>query len=112
MAAADITIIESPATIEGDTTGAIITKSTAFPQMSGFLRNHGPSDVYCLVSVTTAAAVLANVATTGAQAQLQVPLPVGGVLPWLKHYGSIAHKCKAGTAVMSWIPDHNARRQG
>ena len=108
MASAAITIVESPATIESDTSEAVITKDSTMDSLSGNLRNHGPADVWLKVSVTITAA--ATVATTGAQAQLQAPLPAGGDMPWLRHYQSVAHVTAAGTAVLSWVPDHNARR--
>ena len=106
MASAAITVNESPATIESDTTEAVITKATGLVPMQGELRNHGPADVWCVVAVTGAAA---TVVTTGAQAQLQVPLAAGGSLPWLRHYTSVAHKTAAGTAVLSWVPNHSSR---
>lgn len=102
MASAAITIVESPATIESDTTEAVITKDTNLPALRGVLRNHGSADVYCVVSVTSTPA--SSVATTGAQAQLQFPLPAGGEVQWLKHYQSLAHKTAAGTSVLSWLP--------
>lgn len=108
MASAAITVTHNPATIESDTTEAVITKDTDKPMMSGELRNHGPSDVWCKVSITSTAA--ATVVTTGAQAQLQVPLPAGGSIPWLHHYQTLAHKTAAGAATLSWVPDHTARR--
>ena len=109
MASAAITIISQPATIESDTSEAVITKNTDLYHMEGELRNHGPADVWCIVSVTTTAAV--NVVTTGAQAQRQVPLPAGGVLPWMEHYYSLAHKTAAGTATLSWVPSSNLNRR-
>ncbi len=108
MASAALTVIEQPATIESDTTEAVITKDTGMVDLSGYLHNVGTVDVWCKVSVTTTAA--ATVVTTGAQAQLQVPLPAGGSLPWLKHYQSIAHKTAGGASTLAWVPDHNARR--
>ena len=113
MAAADITLAENACTIESTSTGAVITKpgigsNVATPKlhnMRGYLRNHGSADVYCLISITSTAAVLGSVVTTGAQAQLQVPLPAGGTLPWLEHYMSIAHTPAGGTATLSWTPE-------
>ena len=70
--------------------------------MEGVLQNHGPEDVYLSVSVSSSAPDA--VATTGAQAQLQVPLPAGGELKWKKHYTKVAHKTIGGTAVLSWKP--------
>lgn len=113
MAAADITLAESVCTIESDATGAVITKpgldsnilTPNLSSMFGYLRNHGSADVYCLVSITSTKAVLGSVVTTGAQAQLQVPLPAGGTLPWLSTYKSIAHKTAGGTATLSWTPE-------
>jgi len=113
MAAADITLAENACSIESDGTGAVISKpgiggNVSTPDLSsmwGYLRNHGNADVWCLISITSTKAVLASVATTGAQAQLQVPLPAGGTLPWLSHYKSIAHKTAGGTATLSWTPE-------
>ena len=104
MASAAITVVENPATIESDTSEAVITKSTSFPLMQGYLTNHGPADVWCKTSVTGTAA--STVVTTGAQAQHQFPLPAGQSIPWLRHYFSIAHKTAAGTAILSWTPDN------
>lgn len=109
MASAAITISEQPATIESDTSEAVITKQASLRNMQGELRNHGPADAWLKISVDQDAAA-AGVVTTGAQAQLQVPLPAGGSLPWLHHYHSVAHKTAAGTATLSWVPDHHARR--
>lgn len=115
MASAAITIVENPATIESDTSEAVITKNTSMGdggglvRMEGTLRNHGPADVWLKVSVV-AGTPAATVVTTGAQAQLQVPLPAGSSLPWLFHYATIAHKTAAGTAVLSWVPHHATRR--
>jgi hypothetical protein len=44
------------------------------------------------------------VATTGAQAVDQVPLPAGASIEVLRRYYTIAHKTAAGTAVLSWRP--------
>lgn len=108
MASAAITIVEAPATIESDATEAVITKDATIPLVRGELRNHGPADVWCKVAVdgTTPATVV----TTGAQAQLQVPLPAGGVLPWLRFYSGVAHKTAGGTATLSWVP--NVQEEG
>ena len=103
MASAAITIIEQPATVESTSSEAVITKDTSLLNMEGELRNHGAADVWCKVSVTTTAP--SSVVTTGAQAQLQVPLPSGGSLPWLAHYTAVAHKTVSGTATLSWVPD-------
>ncbi len=114
MASAAITIIENPATIESDTTEAVITKQTLtareFENMSGYLNNHGPADVWLVVSVVVGTAAV-SVATTGAQAQLQIPLPMGASFPWLCIYASVAHKTAAGTATLSWEPSHESRRR-
>lgn len=104
MAVGAITIVENPATIETDSTGATITKSTDLPRMEGVLHNHGPEDVWLSVSVSSSAPDA--VVTTGAQAQLQVPLPAGGELPWLWHYTKITHKTAGGTSTLSWKPSH------
>lgn len=102
MASAAITIVNTPATIESDTSEAVITKDTTMPALAGELRNHGSADVWCVVSITNTAA--STVVTTGAQAQLQIPLPAGGSIPWLVHYKSLAHKTAAGSATLSWVP--------
>lgn len=107
MASAAITIVENPATIESDTTEAVITKSTSFPGMEGELVNHGPADVWCKTSVTSTAA--ATVVTSGAQAQHQFPLPAGASIAWLPTYFSIAHLTAAGTATLSWRPARQRR---
>ena len=107
MASAAITVTENPCTIESDTSEAVITKNASFPDLHGELRNHGPSDVWCKVSVTSTPA--ATVVTTGAQAQLQIPLAAGGSIPWLNIYRTLAHKTAAGTATLSWVPSHSAR---
>lgn len=112
MASTAITVIEQPATIESDTSEAVITKHsistsapepTGLPAMEGTLINHGPNDVWMKVSVVQGTAA-ASVVTTGAQAQLQVPLPAGGEFEWLPQYSSIAHKTASGTAVLSFRP--------
>lgn len=112
MAAADITLARNPAVIESDTTGAIITKVAAFDganvvsrALSGLLMNHGPNDLYLLFSVSDTPAVLADVATDNGQGQLECILPVNGEIKWLPHYGSAAHKCAVGTAVLTWRPE-------
>jgi|ERR1043166_6481033 hypothetical protein len=107
MASAAITIVENPATVESDSSEAVITKDTSLKNMCGFLQNVGTTDVWLKVSVTDTAA--ATVVTTGAQAQNQVPLPAGGVFPWLKHYKSVAHKTAGGTSTLAWVPSHNGR---
>lgn len=105
MASAAITVVQSPATIESDTSEAVITNggTTILKQFVGELRNHGPADVWCKISVDINTPA-ATVVTTGAQAQLQVPLPAGACIPILVHYKSIAHKTAAGTATLSWVP--------
>lgn len=102
MASTAITIVENPATIESDTTEAVITKNTLLVDMEGVLTNHGSADAWLKISVTSTAA--ATVVTTGAQAQLQCPLPAGASIDWLPHYSSIAHKTAAGTSTLSWKP--------
>lgn len=102
MASAAISIVETPATIESDSSEAVITKTAAFYTMEGYLINHGPADVWCKVSDTDTAA--SSVVTTGAQAQKQVPLPAGSQLEWLPSYNTVAHKTAAGTAILSWQP--------
>ena len=102
MASSAITIIEQPATVECDGSEALITKNTLLYCMEGVLTNHGPADAWLKISVTSTAA--ATVVTTGAQAQLQCPLPAGASIDWLPHYQSIAHKTAAGTATLSWKP--------
>jgi hypothetical protein len=107
MASAAITLAENPATIESDTSEVVITNASGLrggKTFQGELRNHGPADVYCKVSVTPGTPA-ATVATTGAQAQLQIPLPAGSSIPILFHYFTIAHKTASGTAVLSWVPD-------
>lgn len=108
MASAALTVVENPATIESDTSEAVITKDATLQNMSGFLSNVGTTDVWCVVSVNSTVAV--TVVTTGAQAQRQFPLPAGGTIPWLKHYKTLAHKTAGGTSTLVWHPDHSARR--
>lgn len=107
MASAAITLSEQPATVESDSTSATITISTALLGLNGFLTNHGPADVWCSVSVSSAAAD--TVVTTGAQAQLQVPLPAGSTLQILPHYTSIKHLTASGIATLSFRPAVYAR---
>lgn len=107
MAAAAITIVGNPATLESDTTGAVITNGSTdqLPAFCGELRNHGPADVWVKVSQDTRSpATAAGVVTTGAQAQNQIPLAAGDSIPIKHDYKSIAHKTAAGTAVLSWVP--------
>lgn len=107
MAAAAITITGVCATIESDTTGAVITNGAASerPSFCGELRNHGQADVWLLVSQRLeSAATVANVVTTGAQAQNQIPLPAGATVLIRNDYKTIAHKTASGTAVLSWMP--------
>lgn len=99
MASAALTILEQPATIESDTSEAVLTKSMT--GLSGELRNAGPADVWCKAAVAGAAA---TVVMTGAQAQLQFPLPAGASFPWLRHYTSVAHKTAGGLATLGWFP--------
>ncbi len=108
MASAAITVTENPATIESDSSEAVITKDTAMKNMAGFLSNVGTTDVFCVVSVNDTVAV--TVVITGAQAQRQFPLPAGATIPWLHHYKTLAHKTAGGTSTLVWFPDHNARR--
>lgn len=105
MASAAITIVESPATIESDGNEAVITNgsATAIPKFIGELRNHGPADVWLKIGVVPGTNA-ATVVTTGAQAQLQCPLPAGSSLPVNDNYANIAHVTAAGTAVLSWVP--------
>lgn len=104
MAATAITIVESPATIEADETGAVITKNTGLNQMSGVLVNAGLVTVWLKISLTDTAATAP--ALTNAQAQLTVGLPPGANFPWLAHYKSIFHKTAAGTtSTLYWYPD-------
>lgn len=113
MAAAAITLSDNVATLESDSTGAVISNGTtetnsetaAKPRVRGELRNHGPSDVYCFISQDERdAALTSDVVTTGAQAQQQVPLPAGASIPIYKDFKTIAHKTAAGTATLSFIP--------
>lgn len=108
MASADITVVENPATIESDTTERVITKSDLLRHMSGLLVNASTVDTWCKVSINDTPA--SGVATTGAQAQLQFPLPAGASFAWLSHYKTIAHKTAASAAVLAWIPDKEYRR--
>lgn len=106
MASAAITVVQNPATIESDTSEAVITNGSSSvngQQYTGELRNHGPNDVWCKVSVTFGTSAT-TVATTGAQAQLQIPLPAGSSIPIYKNYYTIAHKTASGTATLSWVP--------
>lgn len=105
MASAALTINEFPATIESDTSEAVITNGSLgqLNKVVGELRNHGPADVWLKIGTIPGTAA-ASVVTSGAQAQLQVPLPAGAVLPINKNYSSIAHVTVAGTAVLSWVP--------
>mgnify|MGYP001562747783 CR=1 FL=1 len=100
MASAAITVVENPATIEGDTSEAVITKGLA--NMKGYLTNAGTSDTFLKVSLTDTAA--SGVATTNAQAQLIVPLIAGATIEILRSYKSIAHKMAAGTTTLAWFP--------
>lgn len=102
MASAAITIVDSPATIESDSTEAVITKNTEMRSLSGYLSNVGQVDTWLVVSVTSTAA--ASVVTTGAQAFLQIPLPAGGVFYWRPQYRSVAHKTAGGTTTLAWMP--------
>jgi len=118
MASAAYTLTAAPATIESDTSEAVLSNganvyhqgATSTPENilsryceEGFLVNHGPSDVWVVVSqVRDTAAV--TVATTGAQAVNQIPLPAGGFLRIIRQYFSLAHKTAAGTATLSWQP--------
>lgn len=102
MASAAITITNNPATIESDSTEALITKDTALLQLEGELVNHGPQDVWCKASLTDTAA--ATVVTSGAQAQNQFPLPAGAKIDWLPNYKSIAHVTVAGSSTLSFRP--------
>lgn len=104
MASAAITISEYPATIETDTSEAVITKG--LDQMEGDLVNASAVGAFLKISVTSAAA--ASVATTNAQAQLIVPLPAGCNCPILKSYQSIAHKTAGGAGVLAWFPARGA----
>lgn len=107
MAAAAITISGNVATIESDSTGAVITNgdSLAVKSFRGELRNHGPADVWLKISQSTGApATAAGVDVTGAQAQNQLPLPAGSVTPVTYDMKSIAHKTAAGVATLSWVP--------
>ena len=109
MAAAAITIIENPATIESDATGAVITK--ALRNMSGYLCNLGTADVFMFASVDDRVpATTAAVAVTNAQAQQIFVLPAGASMPWLRSYNSIAHKTASGTAVLIWYPEYSVGR--
>lgn len=107
MAAAAITVVGNPATIESDTTGAVITNGSldTLPAFCGELRNHGPADVWLMISQDTRTpATTAGVVTTAAQAQNQVPLPAGALIKIKHDYRSVAHKTAAGTATLSWVP--------
>lgn len=104
MAAAAITIIGNVATLESDTTGAVITNG-GDSRYCGELRNHGPADVWLFISQDARdLALTSDVVTTGAQAQQQIPLPAGSSLTIKHDYGTISHKTAAGTAILSWVP--------
>jgi hypothetical protein len=106
MASAAITINEYPATIETDSSEAVITKDLAL--MEGDLVNAGTVNTWLKISVTSTAA--ASVATTNAQCQLMVPLPAGCNCPILKGYKSIAHKTAGAAGVLAWFPARGATR--
>lgn len=111
MAAAAITLADNPATIESDSTGAVITNGSQDgigSSVDGYLRNHGPADVWLLISQSTVtAAAVASIVTTGAQAQGQVPLPAGSAICIREDYRTIAHKTAAGLATLSFVPDED-----
>lgn len=102
MASAAITTTITCATIESSTTEALITKDTAVPTLEGYLRNAGPADVWCKASYTNTGA--ATVVTSGAQAQLQFPLPAGASFPWKADVKSVAHVTASGLATLAWYP--------
>lgn len=109
MAASNITIYDYPATIESDSTGAVISKaahgSASLYGEFGELRNHGDADVFLFISTDSGdPATTGDVVTTGAQGQQQVPLPAGGSVMIWKDYLTIAHKTASGTAILSWVP--------
>ena len=109
MASAAITLAGNPCTIESDTSEAVITNGSSTEgsiRFMGELRNHGSADVWLKIEENGAAA---SVVTTGAQAQKQLPLPAGSSIQVLKSYSSIAHKCAAGTATLSWMPRRDWR---
>lgn len=113
MASAAITITGQPATIESDTSEAVITNGEKVTDGNGFrvnwrtrygeLYNMGPADVFVKVSVDPNTPA-ASVATTLAQAQAQFPLPAGGYLTIRKTFYTIAHLTVAGTATLAWSP--------
>lgn len=112
MASAAITITGgAPATIESDSTGNVITCLNASRGgCVGRLYNLGSADVWARVELDDTAGAASDVATTGAQAQLQVPIPADGWLDILTHYRSVAHKTAAGTAVLVWQPQHSGSK--
>lgn len=100
MAAAAITIVENPATIECDGTGAVITK--AMRNLTGVLANGSSVKVWLGISVTDTAATAP--ALTDAQAQLVIGLAAGAQIDWLPHYNSIFHKTAGAAAYLYWVP--------
>ncbi len=104
MASAAITISVSVATIESDSSGAVITK--AMTGLCGYLYNLGPSNVFAKVIYGNGTAPAAtDAATTLAQAQNQVCIPSGGWLRVTKQISAIAHETISGIAALSWQPD-------
>lgn len=107
MASAAITVTDQPATIESDSSEAVITLGYG---KGGMLYNVGSTDVYAKVSRTSTEA--ATVVTSGAQAQYQVPIPAGGSLRVLPHYRSVAHKTISGSSTLAWQPGLDGMRGG
>ena len=107
MASTALTLAESPATIESDTTEARITKDPELRSMEGYLFNVGGADVFCKAAIQTTGAT--GVSTALSQGQLQFVIPAGGQFQWLPHYNSVAHKCTSGTAALIWEPLRRTR---
>lgn len=108
MAAANITLINNPATIVCDETGAVITNGDD-PQrtLEGVLVNADPAagggTVY--IKFTNLEADPTAPATTDAQAQNIVGVPPGASFPVLVHYRKMYHIMKAGkTSALYWFP--------
>ena len=99
MASAAITITNTVATIESDTSEAVMTKDTAMYGLAGVLVNGGSTTTWIKVNGT-------GVVTTNAQAQNLVSLPAGASMPVLKNFATMAHK-STGTTVLFWFPDGN-----
>lgn len=109
MAAAALTLAENPATIEADSTGALITNGVLDNQTTGprayegVLVNGGSKTVWIAFSWTSTAAVAP--ALTDAQVQGTIALLAGASMPILRHYRTFFPKCTgAEISVLYWFP--------